>query len=88
MSNRVLPTGVPRSTMAVLMLSVFTVSMGYGVMLPLLPNMIERLAGVGRDAAQVSRATGLLTALYMLSLFCSLRHGDTCPIGLDAATFS
>jgi hypothetical protein len=33
MTNRVLPTGVPGSTMAVLMLSVFTVSMGYGVML-------------------------------------------------------
>jgi MFS family permease len=55
--------------MAVLMLSVFTVSMGYGVMLPLLPSLVDRLIGVGGDAAQVSRATGLLTALYMLSLF-------------------
>ncbi|NOT39534.1 MAG: MFS transporter [Alphaproteobacteria bacterium] len=55
--------------MAVLMLSVFTVSMGYGVVLPLLPYLIERLLGAGSDAAQVSRSTGLLTALYMLSLF-------------------
>jgi MFS family permease len=55
--------------MAVLMLSVFTVSMGYGVLLPLLPYLIERLLGTGGDATQVSRATGLLTGLYMLSLF-------------------
>jgi MFS family permease len=55
--------------MAVLMLSVFTVSIGYGVVLPLLPYLIERLLGTGGDAAQVSRATGLLTGLYTLSLF-------------------
>ena len=55
--------------MAVLMLSVFTVSMGYGVVLPLLPYLIERLLGTGGDSAQVSRATGLLTGLYTLSIF-------------------
>ena len=32
--------------MAVLMLSVFTVSIGYGVVLPLLPYLIERLLGI------------------------------------------
>jgi len=62
-------TGVPPKTMAVLMLSVFTVSMGFGIVLPLLPYLIERLLGAGGNAAQVSRATGLLTGLYMLSLF-------------------
>ena len=62
-------SGVPTSTMAVLMLSVFTVSMGYGVVLPLLPYLIERLLGTGADAAQVSRSTGLLTGLYTMSLF-------------------
>lgn len=61
-------SGVPPSTLVVLMLSVFTVSMGYGVTLPLLPYLIERLLGAGGDAAQVSRATGLLTGLYTLSL--------------------
>lgn len=61
--------GVPRSTMAVLMLSVFTVSLGFGIVLPSLPFLIERLLGADGDAAQVSRATGLLTGLYMLSLF-------------------
>jgi len=55
--------------MAVLMASVFTVSIGYGVILPLLPYLIERLLGAGDNAAQVSRSTGLLTGLYTLSLF-------------------
>ena len=62
-------TGAPRSTMAVLMLSVFTVSMGFGILLPALPFEVERLLGAGGDATQVSRATGLLTGLYTLSLF-------------------
>ena len=61
--------GVSASTMAALMLAVFTVSIGYGVVLPLLPYLIERLLGAGGEAAQVSRHTGLLTAVYTLSLF-------------------
>ena len=69
MTDRAKFTGVPRSTMAALMLSVFTVSMGYGIILPLLPNVIERLLGAAGDGSQVSRATGLLTALYTLALF-------------------
>jgi len=55
--------------MAALMLAVFTVSVGYGVALPLLPYLIERLLGAEAEAAQVSRHTGLLTAVYTLSLF-------------------
>ena len=62
-------SGVPLSTIAVLMASVFTVSAGYGVVLPLLPYLIERLLGTAADAAQVSRSTGLLTGLYTLALF-------------------
>ena len=69
MIGRTSPTGVPLSTMAALMLSVFTVSIGYGVVLPLLPYLIERLLGAGADAGQVSRSIGLLTGLYTLSLF-------------------
>ena len=69
MMNRAVSTGVSPSTMAVLMLSVFTVLMGYGTALPMLPHLIERLLGAGRDATQVSRSTGLLTGLYALSLF-------------------
>ena len=55
--------------MAALMLAAFTVSVGYGVVLPLLPYLIERLSGAGVDVAQVSRHTGLLTAVYTLSPF-------------------
>ena len=61
--------GVSMSTMAALMLAVFTVSVGFGVVLPLLPYLIERLLGSGVEAARVSRHTGLLTAVYTLSLF-------------------
>ncbi len=69
MIGRPAPSGVPPSTMAVLMLSVFTVSLGYGVVLPRLPFLIERLLGTSGDAMQVSRSTGLLTGLYAMSLF-------------------
>ncbi len=69
MSTRSPSAGVPVSTMATAMLSVFTVSIGYGIALPLLPNVIERLLGAAADGSQVSRATGLLTALYALALF-------------------
>lgn len=55
--------------MAALMLAVFTVSVGYGVLLPLLPTLLERLLGADVEAAQVSRHTGLLTAVYSISLF-------------------
>jgi MFS family permease len=69
MNAQNLPAGIPPRTMAVLMLAVFTVSMGFGVVLPLLPYLVERLLGAASDARQVSRATGLLTAIYTLSLF-------------------
>ena len=61
--------GLSASTMGALMLAVFTVSVGFGVVLPLLPYLIERLLGAGVQASQVSRHTGLLTAVYTLSLF-------------------
>ena len=67
------PSGIPPGTMAVLMLAVFTVSIGYGVVLPLLPYLIERLLDAGsagtQMSAQVSRSTGLLTGIYTLALF-------------------
>lgn len=62
------PAGLT-ATMVTLMLAVFTVSIGFGVMLPLLPYLIERLLGAGVEVAQVSRHTGLLTAVYTLALF-------------------
>lgn len=62
-------SAVPRATMAALMLAVFTVSVGFGVVLPVLPYLIERFLGAGVETVQVSRHTGLLTAVYTLSLF-------------------
>lgn len=56
-------------TLPMLMAAVFTVSVGYGVVLPRLPRLIERLLGAGADAAQVSWHTGLLTAVYTAALF-------------------
>ena len=58
-----------RATLVTLMAAVFTVSVGFSVLLPLLPNLIERLLGAGVTAAQVSRHTGLLTGVYTLALF-------------------
>ena len=51
------------------MLAVFIVSVGFGVVLPLLPYLIERLLGTGVEVAKISRHTGLLTAVYTFSLF-------------------
>ena len=60
---------VPVLSMAALMLAVFTVSVGFGIVLPLLPDLIEQLLGAGAEAAQVSRHTGFLTGVYTLALF-------------------
>ena len=59
----------PFVTLITLMLAVFTVSVGYGVVLPLLPYLIERLPSAGTSPAEVSRHTGLLTGVYTLALF-------------------
>lgn len=59
----------PLRMIAALMLAVFTISAGFGILLPQLPDLIERLLGADSTMPQVSRATGLLTALYMFALF-------------------
>jgi MFS family permease len=51
---------------AILLSAVILVSMAYGVTLPVLPFMLERILGAG-DA--VSWHTGMLTGLYMFVLF-------------------
>ena len=60
---------VPVFSMGRLMLAVFTVSVGFGIVLPLPPDLIEQLLGAGAEAAQVSRHTGFLTGVYTLALF-------------------
>jgi len=69
MNDKGISEDLPRAATAALMVAVFTVSVGYGVVLPLLPYLIERLVGADVEVAQVSRHTGLLTAVYTLSLF-------------------
>ena len=63
------PDAVPRAVLVAVLLAVFAVSIGFGVMLPLLPYLIERLLGAGVVAAQVSRHTGMLTAVYTVAIF-------------------
>jgi MFS family permease len=60
---------VPRTTTVALVLAVFTVSVGYGVVLPLLPDLVGRLLESPSSPGLVSRHTGLLTAAYALALF-------------------
>lgn len=51
---------------ALLMVAALAVSMAYGVTLPLMPSLVERLGAAG---AEVARHTGWLTAVYTLGLF-------------------
>jgi len=51
-----------------LLLAMFVIAVGYGFLLPILPFMIERIAGTP-DPATLSRHTGLLTGTYTLALF-------------------
>ena len=51
MSDRAHLKVIALGTMATLMLSVFTVSLGFGILLPALPFEIERLLGTGGVAA-------------------------------------
>ena len=60
---------MPATTLVAVMLAVFTVSLGYGVVLPLLPSLTERSLGTGASAAQVARNTGLLSSVYGVALF-------------------
>jgi MFS family permease len=59
----------PLLLLPVAMLAVLTVSLGFGILLPQLPALIESFLGDASTPVQVSRATGLLTALYMAALF-------------------
>lgn len=63
------PSGVPFSTLIVLMLAVFTVSLAYGVVLPLLPALMENLLNAPGGSNSISWNTGLLTGVYVLGLF-------------------
>lgn len=51
-----------------LLLAVSTVSAGYGIVLPILPLMLQTIDGAGATA-EVARHTGLLTGLHAFALF-------------------
>lgn len=60
--------GLSWSALSALVLAVFTVGVGYSVVLPILPFLIERLSGAAVGTA-ISRHTGLLTSTYILAVF-------------------
>ena len=62
-------TSLPTKQMIALMLAVFTVSLGYGVVLPLLPSLVARLLASESTQSLISQHTGLLTGVYALALF-------------------
>jgi DHA1 family multidrug resistance protein-like MFS transporter len=51
-----------------LLVGFFSITLGYGIFLPALPFLIERLLP-SSDPTSVARHTGLLTGIYMLAIF-------------------
>jgi DHA1 family multidrug resistance protein-like MFS transporter len=51
-------------SLATVLASAFVVALGYGIVLPVLPMMVERLAG-STDPAFNARQIGFLTAAYV-----------------------
>lgn len=51
-----------------LLLAMFAISVGYGIVLPILPFLIERISGT-TNAAALSWHTGLITGTYILAIF-------------------
>jgi MFS family permease len=58
------PASVRRGEFGALLFAVFAVALGFGVILPILPVMVERLIGTS-DPAAVARHTALLTAIFV-----------------------
>lgn len=54
--------------LAAVLLAMFSITVGYGIALPILPFLIERIAGT-TDPAALSWHTGLLTGIYILAIF-------------------
>lgn len=58
------PGALKRGELALLYLPLFTVALGYGAVLPILPTLLHRLHGSTGDAALALHA-GLLTGIYI-----------------------
>ena len=60
-------TSIPSYSFFLSLASIFIVSMGYGIVLPVLPFFLESLLETGTRS--ISWHTGMLTGIYMLTLF-------------------
>lgn len=54
--------------LSAVLLAMLAITVGYGIVLPILPFLIEQLTGTA-DTATLSRHTGLLTGTYILAIF-------------------
>lgn len=68
MSDAAEPRPLKWHAMLALMSAMIAVAIGYGIVLPILPFLVERLAGTA-EPATFSRHTGFLTGVYALALF-------------------
>lgn len=59
---------LPWYAFSAILVAMFAISVGYGIVLPALPFLLERVAG-SADPAALSRHTGLLTGAYILAIF-------------------
>ncbi|MFZ5673226.1 MAG: MFS transporter [Pseudomonadota bacterium] len=62
------PPALGWGSLAAILAAMFAISVGYGVVLPILPFLIERLAGP-LEPARLASHTGLLTGTYILAIF-------------------
>jgi len=62
------PPALGWASLAAILAAMFAISVGYGVVLPILPFFIERLAGP-LEPARLASHTGLLTGTYILAIF-------------------
>ena len=56
------------SALLAVLLAMFAITVGYGIVLPILPFLIERLVGTA-DATSLSWHTGFLSGTYILAIF-------------------
>ena len=69
MSGIAMPVTAMRTTSLVsLLFASFVVAMGFGIVLPILPFVVERFVE-NPDAVVISKHTGLLTGVFMFSIF-------------------
>lgn len=62
------PTRLSWSALSAVLVAMFAITVGYGVALPILPFLIEQIAGRSTPKA-LSWHTGLLTGVYIIAIF-------------------